>query len=290
VNGASLSRRTGGVYLERLVTADSVVLHGLDSGVQSEVCVVHVHGKCGNFFANPFVAEMAIAYAEFGVRFMSFNHRGHDCLVENVAPSGEVSYHGGSVSTVDDIRRDVSTIMNHASSVAGRVVIQGHSQGCEMAFTHVLRESDSECILLSPSDSALLQRNWRGGESVSDQISRLRLMEPGAWLEPEEYGVWGILPYPIPVTAGSLLSVLESQEFWAFDFSRPWAGSQADCRCFAYVGGSDPLALYPVPHLEECLSQRFRKVVVSAPPKGDHVLTGLAGPVVREVVDWLAEC
>ena len=44
--------------------------------------VIHIHGSCGNFYENAFIATMARLYTARGVNFLSFNNRGHDCIAE----------------------------------------------------------------------------------------------------------------------------------------------------------------------------------------------------------------
>jgi pimeloyl-ACP methyl ester carboxylesterase len=280
------------VKLVRTVCPDDVVLHGLDNEAVSDVCVAHIHGKCGNFYANAFISIMASAYAEHGIRFVSFNHRGHDCLVENIAPTGEVTYLGGSVVIAESIRQDIVQILRFAEAESERVILQGHSQGCEYVLTNAQRHPQTrECILLSPSDSVAIQRCWREGEPLASQVERLRKKEDlGSieWMAPEEYGVRGSTPYHIPTSGEALLSVLTSREISAFVFDEPWSHPQLSARCFAYVGGADPLAVHPPTVVRQALERRFAQLELCTPSRGDHAMRGIEAEVVAEIVEWIA--
>jgi pimeloyl-ACP methyl ester carboxylesterase len=276
--------------LARITTPDGITLHGLDNGIDSDTCVAHIHGKCGNFYANEFVATMASEYASHNVRFVAFNHRGHDCLAEDVGAQGVVSYIGGSVVSVDAVSRDVETIFDFVSSISDRTILQGHSQGCEHVLTHAAKHlAVTDAILLSPSDSVAIQRSWRNGESVQAQVARLSTadLRPGSWLPPDEYGVNGSAPYHIPVTASSLLSVLTSDEFVSLALDEPWLASPIRARCFAYIGGADPLAVHGEAKMRDGLARRFEQVEFFCPPQGDHAMRGIAEDVTRRIVTWL---
>ena len=66
-----------------LETEDGLALKGyLATANNSTATVIHIHGSCGNFYENAFIATMARLYTARGVNFLSFNNRGHDCIAE----------------------------------------------------------------------------------------------------------------------------------------------------------------------------------------------------------------
>ena len=258
---------------------------------KSNTCVIHIHGKCGNFYSNVFIAVFSEIYGANGIRFLSLNHRGHDCVAENISPAGTVTYQGGSLAMPDSIREDIVTIHEYGRTLSDRVILQGHSQGCEYVLTHALRYAGFHgCILLSPSDSKRIQQKWRDGEGTTAQLARLRHsgLDPDAWADPAEYGVVGVVPYHIPVSVGSLVGVLASEETTAFEFDRPWPHPRLATDCFAYVGGADPLAVHELRIVEEGLARRFEHSTVFNPPDGDHAMRGLEEEVAFRVVQWMA--
>lgn len=275
--------------LRRLVTPDGLTLHGIDNCVDSEIFVVHIHGKCGNFYQNEFIPHMMQRYASAKIRFAAFNHRGHDCLVENHLP-GRIEYTGGAVEDMEGIRTDVAAIREYAADGASRVVLQGHSQGCEYALWHAIESPvPPELILLSPSDSRKLQERWIGGP-LEEQARRLRTSTPSDRLEllpPEEYGVRSDFDYEIPTTASALIGILESDQISTFSFDSDWPHPKAVTSGFAYVGGSDPLRMHELSLTESGLRERVENLYFYTLADGDHHFHGHEDQVLSAIVNWL---
>jgi hypothetical protein len=276
--------------LQRIRTRDGFTLHGIDNMVDSSVMVAHIHGKCGNFYQNYFVAYMARELSSAGIGFCAFNHRAHDCLVENNV-AGHVVYSGAAVEEIGEVRRDIRAIHNYARRRSNRVILQGHSQGCEYVFWHAMElQKPPELILLSPSDSRAIQEKWLNGESLDSQLQRIKSryhLRGREWLPDNEYGVRGKPEYEIPVVAKTLADLLASEQLSTFSFDREWGRSSIPTRCFAYVGGSDPLRMHALEDTEAGLRRRIGYLDFFSLPGGDHHFTGHEPLVTQRIVDWI---
>jgi hypothetical protein len=276
--------------LQRILTHDGLTLHGIDNNVESDTFVIHVHGKSGNFYQNYFISAMLERYGEAKVRFAAFNHRAHDCLVENYVDGG-ILYTGAAVEVTTSVQSDVAALHQYAVSQAPRVIMQGHSQGCEYVLWDAIdRQLPAEMVLLSPSDSCAIQQKWRCGEEPLSQARRLRSSSDLSlrnWLSADEYGVRAKIDYEIPVTRGSLVDVLESRQLTTFSFDRPWDIPRVQGRCFAYVGDVDPLRMHSLDQTKSGLSRRVENLSLYSLSDGDHHFHGREQELIGEVIRWI---
>ena len=161
--------------LVRFDAADGLRIDGLLSRAgQSRTTIVHVHGKCGNFYQNEFISHMLRLYPARDVNFLSFNHRGHDCLAEGYW-NGRVGYVGGSIEEFTESNLDIRAAVEYASRFSDRVILQGHSNGCEkVLFYCASSEVTHEVVLLSPSDSYQLHAWYIAPETGEAQGERIK--------------------------------------------------------------------------------------------------------------------
>src|ERR1035438_2113895 len=165
--------------------------------------IIHVHGSLGNFYSNPMVAVMAKMYSDAGLNLLSANTSSHDGIAEGDR-SGTFEYVGGSCTEFGDCLDDIEGAVSFARPFSDRIILQGHSLGCDRVL-HYLLNSRIACdfVLLSPCDSYELQARWIAPETVEHQIKRLRAKGPHDpefdWLPSREYGVkgGGAWTYPI---------------------------------------------------------------------------------------------
>lgn len=138
------------------------------------LAIVHVHGSLGNFYQQPFIRVFAKRLAHHGVALLSFNLTAHDGVSEGYTPDQGMQYIGGSLSRFETCLDDLDALLCFASSICPRVVLQGHSLGCDRVLFYV--QQRAKCvplILLSPCDSYRLQEIWLDGEKVTEQAVRL---------------------------------------------------------------------------------------------------------------------
>jgi hypothetical protein len=278
------------VQFVRFETEDGLRLNGLLANANSDVTVVHVHGRGGNFYENSFVRKMYDIYPRFGMNFLAFNNRGHSSYVE-AYKHGQVVYVGSAIEEFDECLLDLEAATKFARSLGPNVVLQGHSLGCEKVMYYGQRRDNSlPLILLSPSDGYRLQTVYRSPETVEDQILRLQTTDSLQGLEllpPEEYGIRGDgVYYHVPITARALVSLLTGPAFRLLrrDCRLDY---QFENRCYAYLGCKDGLQIDGAEVMRDILLGRFADVYVDLYPAGDHQLRGAMPEVFDCMMRWI---
>jgi len=274
-------KSTKGLHLDGL-------LYQSDS---NRITIVHVHGSFGNFYQNQFVRLMARRYMQAGINFFSFNLAGHDGFGEGYRNVDDFEYVGGGVSDFSECIADIEGAIVFAKDFSDRVVLQGHSLGCDRILHYLIKtHSRHDLILLSPCDSYQLQCNWIYPETVEQQISRLKNETTSAkldWLPLEEYGIkQGEWTYPIPVTRAALLSIMEGPPFKLMNLSRP-SEFYLDQRALVYIGGKDLLQTAPSDVMYGYLEKRIRDVRRAYFDEGDHNLAGCEGELIETILSWI---
>lgn len=279
-------------YLVTFSTPRGFHLDGILFGdASSSTTVVHVHGSLGNWYQNRFLRVMSKVYGEAGIRLLSFNLSSHDGLAEGYRHEDHFEYCGGSVVEFDSCLDDIEGAVTFAEGVCDRIILQGHSMGCDRVLHYLLNRGEGhDCILLGPCDSYLLQAKWIGPEKVEEQIERLKRDAPATaeldWLPSREYGIRsGDEDYIIPITRRALLSIMEGPVFRLMRLDKPM-DFRLEQRTFVYLGGEDPFQTAESEarfvHLEERVS-RLTRCFVS---HGGHSLEGCEDVVANEIIEW----
>jgi hypothetical protein len=255
--------------------------------------VVHVHGSFGNFYQNEFLRVMAKNYLASRINFLVFNLAGHDALAEGYRNEWDFEYAGGAVTKFEECINDIQAAIDFVSPFSKRVVLQGHSMGCDRVLHFLLTSgAKHDFILISPCDSYRLQTHWIAPETIDHQIERLKSEPVSAegldWLPTREYGLGqGEWTYPIHITRSSLLSVLEGPAFQLVRIDQP-AAFHIDQNALIYIGGDDELQTSPRDIMFKYFDDRVRHLTpVSLYPEGDHSLWGCEQEVSDEVVNWI---
>lgn len=265
----------------------------LYQGDSNRCTIVHIHGSYGNFYQNEFLRVMAKTYANAAINFLSFNLTGHDAVTEGYRNEWDFEYTGGAISTFDACVSDIQAAVDFVTPFSDRIILQGHSLGCDRLLHYLLATKvRHDIILLSPCDSYQLQANWIAPETIDTQLERLKEGAQGRerfdWLPLSEYGIrqrdWD---YPIPITRQPLLALLESSVFRLLRFSQPAAFS-IDQKALVYLGGDDSLQTVPRDAMLNYISKRVRHLTATALyPEGDHSLWGCEQEVSDEIVTWI---
>ena len=255
--------------------------------------IVHVHGSFGNFYQNGFLRVMAEVYLHAGINFLCFNLRGHDALAEGYRHEWDFEYAGGAITPFEACVDDIDAAVGFAGEFSERIVLQGHSLGCDRVLHYMVTKRPAcDLILLSPCDSYQLQANWIAPETVGQQIERLRSVSPDIgeydWLPSREYGIrQGDWSYSIPITRSALLSVMSGPvfELIRYDQSPPF---YIDQQALIYLGGDDTLQTVSREAVRDYFSRGVRNVgLMSLHPEGDHSLWGCESAVSEEIVRWV---
>lgn len=255
--------------------------------------IVHVHGSFGNFYQNEFLRVMAKTYLCSRINFLTFNLAGHDALAEGYRNEWDFEYAGGAVTSFNECRVDIQAAIDFVLSFSQRVVLQGHSMGCDRVLHYLLSSrANHDLILISPCDSYRLQANWIAPETIEQQISRIK-SEPVCaggldWLPAGEYGLrQGEWTYPIHITRRSLLSVLEGPAFQLIRIDQP-ADFRINQKVLIYIGGDDELQTSSREIMIKYFEDRVQHLTrVSPYPDGDHSLWGCERQVSEEIVNWI---
>ena len=257
-----------------------------------QVVVVHVHGSLGNFYQQGFVRVLANSLMDQDVGLLAFNLSAHDGIAEGYTPSGDMQYVGGSVVRFETCLSDLDALLGLARSIAPRVVLQGHSLGCDRVLFYVERRGlEVPLVLLSPCDSHRLQEDWLRGEAVSAQVRRLSGGsrsgdEPVELVAPGEYGVNGPdgWTYSIPVGREALLSIMTGAPFKMLRLDQtPRVVSEAPA--LVYLGTEDAIRGATL----EGMARHVRRLIPAArilTLAGGHSLDGCEDSVASEILSW----
>lgn len=254
--------------------------------------VVHVHGSLGNFYQNRFLRVMAKRYAEAGMGLLSFNLSSHDGLAEGYRNDDDFEYSGGSVVNFDRCLDDIEGAVAFAEGLGDRIVLQGHSMGCDRVLHYLINRGKTyDCVLLGPCDSYQLQRKWIAPETVEEQVERLkraaRLEKQLDWLPAEEYGIRsGDEDYVIPITRSALLSIMQGPVFRLMRLDRPME-FRLEQRAFVYIGGADPYQTASSETMFRHLEGRIPRVKRCCVPHGGHSLEDCEELVTEEIIRWV---
>jgi len=277
--------------LVQFETEDKLRLNGLLSNVGSRTTILHIHGKCGNFYENKFVKIMFGAYAAANLNFLSFNNRGTACYTEAYKGKDTV-YIGTAVEEFTECILDIAAAIKFAESFSERVVLQGHSFGCEKVMYYAQQvNSGIELIVLSPSDGYRLQEAYIFPETVEEQLERLRStyhLSGMEWLPAWEYGIRARdVEYHVPIVAWSLVGLITGPPFDLLRLGRPWGRPKISNRSFVYIGGEDALQLDGVEAMAEGIKERFLDPTLLVLREGRHDLRPSPAEVVCKIIHWL---
>ena len=257
--------------------------------------VVHVHGSYGNFYQNVFVRVMSGVYTRSGLNLLSFNLSAHDGIAEGYGRDEELEYVGGAVVEFGTCVGDIAAAVRFAAQFTDRIVLQGHSLGCDRVLHYMLQTGDRrQFVLLCPCDSHELHRRWALPDTIEQQRARLEAGEDPdgdmALLGGVEYGLrQGEWTYKIPITRPALLSILNGAPFRLIRPRQGAPGFFVDAAGAVYLGGVDPLLTVDPEAMFEYFERGARTVRRIYVADGDHLLVGCAAEVGRDVASWVRE-
>jgi hypothetical protein len=256
--------------------------------------VVHIHGSFGNFYSNPFITEMARHYGRAGFAFMTFNLTTHDGVAEGYFSDGRFAYIGGAVASFESCCNDIAALVKYSRRLSSRVILQGHSLGCDRIVHYCLaREEYPEIILLSPCDSYVLQERWLTDETVNEQILRLSALDRNPnnlyWVADAEYGIrgGGSWTYNIPITLSALMSILTGPPMHVFRVSTGAAAFCIPTAAFVWFGGKDGLQTATDIATDRFFTSMFDDTSIVRTFGADHSLHPVERSVAESIVRWL---
>lgn len=265
--------------------------------------IIHIHGNYGNFYNNKFLWYMSKSYTENGFAFLSFNLSAHDGLSEGYR-KGALDYIGGGVSDYNESLLDINAAINFVQQRGyKRIILQGHSLGCDKILDYVLNYDSNEykIILLSPVDSYAVQKRWlqlHKNETISEQIQRLKCLPDSNntfldWLNIEEYGAEGLNAdwiYKIPITKQAFLSILEGSAFKYLNLEHN-VEFTVDNPTFVFLGQHDGLQMSSQKDMRAFLSRHLTNGYYEESLDSDHDIIGVEQELIKIIISWLQkEC
>lgn len=258
-----------------------------------DTIVVHVHGSYGNFYQNGFIRSMAKAYHEVNISFLSINMTNHDGVAEGYGTNNSFRYVGGAIADFSECVSDIQGVIEYAKCYGSRVILQGHSLGCDRVLHFLISTQEQyEFILISPCDSYKLHAIWIAPETIDHQVERLKKGKSHDsefdWLSSREYGVKGDGDwiYPIPVTRRALLSIIEGPAFQIINLAKP-ATFDLRQRAFMFIGGQDALQVWPKENMLVYFGSRCSQMTSYFNERGDHNMEGCEKETIERILEWI---
>lgn len=260
--------------------------------------VVHVHGSFGNFYQNQFLRLMAKMYGESKINFLSFNLSAHDGIAEGFRYNSETheedfEYVGYSVVNFNSCLDDIQGAINFVKPFCDRIILQGHSLGCDRILHYLLTTKDNhDFILIGPANSYVLHSNWVSPTTVEEHLSQLKSSPAKVgdyeWLPLDSYGIKQppAEVYKIPITRPSLISIMEGP---VFQIIRPDSQPSffIDQNSIIFVGGKDGYLTSTPEEMFTFFERRVRKVTRVYVSNSNHYLEGCEKQVIQKFIDWI---
>lgn len=273
---------------------DGIRHRGLFYDGGSSCTILHVHGKCGDFFQNQFISRIGRVLTTAGYNLLALNNRGSGCISEAYRDENLI-YVGGAVELFADSVLDIGGALSYLQARGHEVILQGHSHGCEKVMWYSAErgmDGIRGIVLLSPANSRLIQELWRTPESIAGQVERLQASHGDddnlSLLPPDEYGVsTSEKAYSIPTTRFSLLHWLQNPALSVFSPTQSDWSAVLRSPTFAYLGARDDLQLEGLGSMLECLQACAPDIELFVHEHGDHQMKGIETSVGTAILDWL---
>lgn len=281
----------------RFNAVDGFIYKGLlYSSNNSKKTIIHIHGMCGNMLSFSSLIDLADAYIRNGYNLLTFNLKAHDCIAEGSWTEGSSSnddyffYVGGSLEPFERCIIDIESAINFVSQFSDKIILQGHSMGCERIITFQLAtQKEYNIILISPCDAYKLQMNYIYPKTIADQIEELKQYDDTTLLPPHFFGINSGEKgeYTIPIYKKAFSSILTGMALKVFRQDKNLK-YYLPISCICLLGKSDPLQTYPPQKAFDVLKPKFQKFVGFA-LNGDHEMIPVENEMVSLILEWLKE-
>jgi len=250
--------------------------------------VVHVHGKGGNFYHNAFLRSMYSNYPNRNVALLGVNTRGNAALVEGKR-GNDVIYVGSARERLSECLLDISAAVDFARQRVDRVVLQGHSYGCDKVVYYARANPDMDLVLISPANSITLQERYFS-------FSRLKQLLTGP-VDAQSVDGWNLAPrgyygvrtsaqeYDIPVETHVLKAMLDGEDLTTFDYAED--PTPISAKALVLIGGTDDLQLGRATDAVQFCSKLIPRGEVVLHARGDHFFCGYEAELSALILDWI---
>lgn len=268
---------------------------------KSTAVIIHIHGSFGNFYSNSFINTMGKKYTDHNINFLSINLTQHDGLAEGIRSINNQNYWeyiGYSISDYNECVNDIYGAIQFAKSRGNqRIILQGHSLGCNRILLFLSKAIESyDIILLSPTNSKDLQQKWIAPESLDHQIERLINASDQNFINYKEHGVnttSGYIdnskddaPY-IPICNKALLSLITNDSLDIIQFVTQTMFSKSNI--FFYFGGDDEYQTDPLSEYVSAFEASFANTEYLFIKGGTHNFSGYEDDVIDAIISWISK-
>ncbi|MDR0697114.1 MAG: hypothetical protein LBF68_06275 [Christensenellaceae bacterium] len=240
--------------------------------------------------------DLAAAYQNNGYNLLTFNLKAHDCIAEGVYANGfdtkeEFYYVGGSLEPFERRYVDIQCAINFVKSFSNKIVLQGHSMGCESIIAHQITSGQNyDTILLSPCDAYRLQMDYIYPKTVAELIDELDNYPDNELLPAYFFGIntptyTNIGRYTIPIYKKAMHSILTGLALKIFRQDKNFE-YHLPIRCLCVLGRKDPMQTYMPKHAFDVLNSKFDEFL-GVELNGDHELKPEQEELIKNILHWL---
>jgi pimeloyl-ACP methyl ester carboxylesterase len=193
----------------KFLTEDNIELQGFFVDSNSSVGLLHIHGHTGNFYENSFIDHVGDFCEKRSIKFLSANNRGHGYLNELVKIENNQNKFvviGGALEKFEDCIIDIKAGIKFLKEKGcKKIILQGHSTGCQKITYYQSRTKDRNVIgliLLAPADDKNVAKKILGND-FDKAMQRIEEMVKNE--KEDDYMPKGTVDLPL-ISAGRLFS------------------------------------------------------------------------------------
>lgn len=281
----------------RFTAHDGYIYTGLlYRAIESDKTIIHIHGMCGNMLSFSSLIDLADTYQKNGYNLLTLNLKAHDCIAEGIYTEenevkDEFYYVGGSLEIFERRFIDIQCAINYVKSFSSKIVLQGHSMGCESIIAYqITTKNYFDTILISPCDGYKLQTDYIYPKTIDDLLSEIENFSDAEMLPSYFFGIntptyTDIGRYTIPIYKKAMKSILTGLALKVFrqdvdlDFYLP-------IRCICVIGKNDPMQT----SLPEITFDKIRKKFdnfMGITLEGNHEMKPCQNELAINILRWL---
>ena len=125
-------------FLNDRYTSDGLrlpMMHFAPEGSERDICVVCIHGMCGNIMGSYFATVWADLLTNHGIGFLFEHNRGHSIENNLVSRDGEYIRCGTNFEIFEECVIDLELAVETAKNFGyKRIILLGHSLGCNKSI------------------------------------------------------------------------------------------------------------------------------------------------------------
>lgn len=270
-------------------TKDNYKLEGLFNGINSEVCIINVHGMGSSFWSNVGLTLFELG-KENNLGTFIFNNRGAG-IVRKLSPwerdSKDKISAGFVYEIFEDSINDIAGAINFLKKLKGfkKFILSGHSTGAQKVLHYMLNSNNSDIIgiiLGGAGDDLNLMKHWHKdyfeelknycNDNIEDDRLKMR----------SEIGLMSNKRFYDLVKETSVEGNL-------FNFEKDLSHiKKIDIPILIFYGKEDEFTIIGLEKqgnmiLDNCINKKSKLVFVP----GDHSVRGGEKELKKEVITWI---